>query len=298
MRTRQIEVLHAILQAGSITGAARLLEVSQPTITSMLCSVEASTGLALFRREGNRLVATPEIKALAPALDEASASLEALRRMARNLRPDVARQPLRVFCVPSLALTVVPLAVAALRRDMPGLVVALGSAQQEQIERRLHEREIDLGIGFGPMPHAQVDAASLGDLHLVAAGMPAQLGKYARGATIALEALASMAVIGLSGQGPASRLFSAHSQRLGWPPSVVCAQSGDVALRLAERGQGVALVDSAQALACSEQLKVLRIEPLERFALCALHPRGEDPCDRARAFMAALSACIPAAITQ
>ena len=130
MRTRQIEVLHAILQAGSITGAARLLEVSQPTITSMLCSVEASTGLALFRREGNRLVATPEVKALAPALGEASASLEALRRMARNLRPDVARQPLRVCCAPSLAQTVLPVALASLRRQVPDLVVVLGSAQQ------------------------------------------------------------------------------------------------------------------------------------------------------------------------
>ncbi len=298
MRTRQIEVLHAILQAGSITGAARLLEVSQPTITSMLCSVEASTGLALFRREGNRLVATPEVKALAPALGEASASLEALRRMARNLRPDVARQPLRVCCAPSLAQTVLPVALASLRRQVPDLVVVLGSAQQDQIERKLHEREIDLGLGFEPLPHAQVDATSLGDLHLVAAGLPPLLGKYARGTTIGLEALASMALIGLSGQDPASRLFAAHSQRLDWPLPPACAHGGDVALRLAERGQGVALLDSAHALACGPALKVLRVEPLERFAVCALLPRGEKPGDRVRLLMDALSAAIPVAVTQ
>jgi len=60
MRLRQIEVFHAIYTSGSMTNAARLLNVSQPSVSKVLAHAEQQLGYALFDRVKGKLVATPE----------------------------------------------------------------------------------------------------------------------------------------------------------------------------------------------------------------------------------------------
>ena len=47
---RQTEMLWAIVMAGSISGAARLLNISQPAVSRMLAQTEKSMGVTLFER--------------------------------------------------------------------------------------------------------------------------------------------------------------------------------------------------------------------------------------------------------
>lgn len=49
---RHIEIFRAIMAAGSVTNAARLLFTSQPTISRELARLEQVVGLRLFDREG------------------------------------------------------------------------------------------------------------------------------------------------------------------------------------------------------------------------------------------------------
>ena len=60
MRLRHIEVFHAIMQAGSVSGAAQLLHISQPAVTKVLQHAELQLGLQLFDRVRGKLVPTPE----------------------------------------------------------------------------------------------------------------------------------------------------------------------------------------------------------------------------------------------
>lgn len=50
---RQIEVFHAVMEAGSVTGAAAALRVSQPSVSKHLRLLEADLGFDLFERFGN-----------------------------------------------------------------------------------------------------------------------------------------------------------------------------------------------------------------------------------------------------
>ena len=59
MNLRQIEIFRAVMSAGSITGAARLLHVSQPSVSRMVRHLELQLGVALFERRNGRLFATP-----------------------------------------------------------------------------------------------------------------------------------------------------------------------------------------------------------------------------------------------
>ncbi|WP_164142218.1 LysR family transcriptional regulator, partial [Serratia marcescens] len=84
-----IEVFQAIRQAGSVSGAAQLLHVSQPAVSKVLQHAEQQLGFPLFLRVRGKLLATPEALELEREVAKLSDSLQAVRRLAQNLR----RQP-------------------------------------------------------------------------------------------------------------------------------------------------------------------------------------------------------------
>lgn len=86
MRLRHIEIFQAIRQAGSISGAAQLLHVSQPAVTKVLQHAEQQLGFALFLRVRGKLQATPEALELEREVDKVSESLQGVRRLAQSLR--------------------------------------------------------------------------------------------------------------------------------------------------------------------------------------------------------------------
>ena len=58
MRLRHMEVLHAVYVTGSVSGGARALNVSQPTVSKVLKHAEDQLGFALFHRAQGRLSPT------------------------------------------------------------------------------------------------------------------------------------------------------------------------------------------------------------------------------------------------
>ena len=55
---RQLEAFAAVMSAGSVTGAARLLGRSQPAVTRLIQDLEADIGYALLHRSGPRISPT------------------------------------------------------------------------------------------------------------------------------------------------------------------------------------------------------------------------------------------------
>jgi hypothetical protein len=86
MRLRQIEVFHAVYSCGSITQAAKILNVSQPSVSKVLAHAEQQLGYVLFERLRGKLVPTPEANVLFAHAAEVAASLDRLRQVAGNLQ--------------------------------------------------------------------------------------------------------------------------------------------------------------------------------------------------------------------
>ena len=57
---RLLEAFAAVMSAGSITGAARLLGRSQPVVTRQIQDLEADVGYPLLSRNGPRISPTPK----------------------------------------------------------------------------------------------------------------------------------------------------------------------------------------------------------------------------------------------
>ncbi|MEE3197511.1 MAG: LysR family transcriptional regulator, partial [Pseudomonadota bacterium] len=64
MRPRQIEVFNAVYSSGSVTRAAKILNVSQPSVSKVLAHAEQQLGYLLFERINRRLIPTPEAHVL------------------------------------------------------------------------------------------------------------------------------------------------------------------------------------------------------------------------------------------
>ncbi|MFN5723293.1 MAG: LysR family transcriptional regulator, partial [Betaproteobacteria bacterium] len=79
MDIRDIEIFRAVMQAGSTSKAAVLLDVSQPAVSQAIKRFETSSELRLFDRVRGRLVPTREAQALLVEVDQYFSGLENLR---------------------------------------------------------------------------------------------------------------------------------------------------------------------------------------------------------------------------
>jgi LysR family transcriptional regulator, low CO2-responsive transcriptional regulator len=59
MRLTQLRSFHAVARTGGFTGGARLLHISQPTVTTQVRFLEQTYGIELFYRRGHKVALTP-----------------------------------------------------------------------------------------------------------------------------------------------------------------------------------------------------------------------------------------------
>src|SRR3978361_226187 len=126
MRLRYIELFHAVMTTGSITGAAKLLPISQPAASKALQHAAHSLGFALFSRVRGRLQSTPQALLLRDRIEKIIQEVHDLQRLTTNMSQP-GSSPLRVTCTPTLALTLLPSAVVLLREAFPNVPIELST---------------------------------------------------------------------------------------------------------------------------------------------------------------------------
>ncbi len=289
MKLRQIEVVHAILQFGSLSAAARVLNITQPSVTKHLQQTEQQLGYALFRRAGGRLHPTEELQQLAPVLRTAYAGFDDVRRTALNLRDQPASR-LRVGLVLSMA-GMLPEAYQAVSAQYPTLRCEFSTGHHQTLLQWLLMREIDVGIALEPPPHPAIAFEDLGDRRLVCAARPELLGKYRKASRVPAEAMRSMPLIEVVDTDPVGRLVGSYAERFDWPfPARLAVKTHQIALDLAARGLGVAVVDDLSASRFLPALQVLHIEPAATISVQAMFLRPNALSVAATRFIAAYRA--------
>ena len=107
MRIRHIEVFHAVFVTGSVSGAAKSLNVSQPTVSKILKHAEDQLGFHLFHREKGRLFPTKKGKLLFKEVLPVFEQINELRKYASMLSSTNMGR-LRIAMTPAFSLEVVP----------------------------------------------------------------------------------------------------------------------------------------------------------------------------------------------
>jgi DNA-binding transcriptional LysR family regulator len=113
-----------VLQEGSLSGAARRLNLTQPTVTRHIDALEKSTGADLFLRTQRGLTPTDMALKLVPHAETLAATAAALMRVASD-RTGEARGTVRVSASEIVSVEHLPRILAGLRRQYPRLVIEL-----------------------------------------------------------------------------------------------------------------------------------------------------------------------------
>jgi DNA-binding transcriptional LysR family regulator len=182
-----------VLQRGSLSGAARELGLTQPTVGRHIDSLEAALHLTLFTRSFDGFAPTEAALELRPYAESLSATAAALRRVASS-QGDGVRGTVRLTSSEIMGIEVLPPMLAALRHEHPQLVIELVASNRT--DNLLH-READIAVRtFAPSQDALI-ARCIGGIevglfahrhYLDLNGTPHSLDELARHALVGYDA--------------------------------------------------------------------------------------------------------------
>ena len=155
MQTRFIEYFLALEREGHFARAAEYCNVSQPTLSAGIATLEGQLGKRLIQRDRRFVGLTAEGQAILPWARQIVAAVEALEQSSATARGAL-RGELRLGAIPAAMPVIGHLAEAMLARH-PGLNIAVRALTSRQIERDLAAFELDAGLtylDFEPPAHA------------------------------------------------------------------------------------------------------------------------------------------------
>lgn len=259
MNLRQLEVFNAVMQAGSITGAAHMLNLSQPAVSKLLQRTEDQLRMPLFKRIGGRLRPTPEALALVPEVERVFSRLRAIRQLSSDLRRNVWGR-ISLAASVSLAATVVSPAIASFRKVQPDISFSVHTLPNQSIVTSVVEGEVEIGLVAAPFTHALTTFQEIGKAELVCV-MP---GDHALAdAEVITPALLRghplIAGYGSHGLGVLlEKAFGSEGELLDVPMQVT---NSTLACALVTRGAGIALTDPFTAMQYFPELTVRKFHP-------------------------------------
>ncbi|MET0517338.1 MAG: LysR substrate-binding domain-containing protein [Burkholderiaceae bacterium] len=258
MRLRHIEVFHAIMQAGTISGAAQLLHISQPAVTKVLQHAELQLGMPLFDRVRGKLYPTPEAQRLFVEIDKLNRDLVSIRRLAANLRSGESEQ-VRLVATPTLGAAVIPAAMTHWCAAFPNSHCSLATNHTREIVSALLLGEADLALSLQDPRHPGIKAEVLASgtmMALCPLGSP-----EAQGSGPLTIAEIQTELVGLAGDDPLANVVHNASEAQGTPlTSRLTVQTYQLARALVEAGVGMTVVDPFTAASANRER--VRLRPL------------------------------------
>jgi len=245
MNLRQLRALSEVAACGlNISHAAKVLHISQPSVSRHLSSLEGEVGAALFHRTDKRIVGMT---------DAGGEILRAARRMlqeAENIKAigkdhsDESRGELTIGAAHSTARYFLPGIVTRFIAKHPGVHLVMRQADPSRIAHLVRTGEIDIAVspaGSEPSPDlVLIRCHQHGRIALVPAGH-----ELLRARRPTLAQLAKYPLITYSREIPAyAQIMGCFKARRLNPNVVLTASDIDVMKTYVECGLGIALVAS------------------------------------------------------
>jgi len=167
MNLRHMEVFRTIYQAKSVGGAARILGVSQPSVSRMYHNFEHRLGYKLFRLRKGRIVPTYEAEQLIKEIDNVFETVERVDRLASDLK-EGAGERISVVAAYSLAAGLLPSTLEIISRRHPKIRISLDAQNLTNQFNSVRRSEADIGISTNVPQTPGFERRQLGKSHFVA----------------------------------------------------------------------------------------------------------------------------------
>jgi len=168
MDFKQLQNFCAIAQAGSLTAAARGVQLTQAALSRQMALLEAELQVELFRRNGRGVVLTAAGQQL---LEHAHLILRqvALAKESVRANANTARGTLAVGLPPSLARTMVVPLVEAFQAELPEVALQSLDGLSSHLLELVSNAKLDCAVVYNvaPLPNVTMEALAEESLYLV-----------------------------------------------------------------------------------------------------------------------------------
>lgn len=272
MRHRQIEAFRAVMAARTFTEAARMMHISQPSVSRLISDLEAGLPFRLFERQNGRVRPTPEAVLLHQETERSYQSLERVFAFARDLG-SFQKTQLSIAAMPALCLDVLPVAAAQFHANHPDAALTIQARSSKQVVQWIMSEQCELGIAAPPFDVKGVKIEMVVTCSAVCA-MSAE-HPLAKKEVIAPADLRDSRMIALS-----DSTITHHIEKMMQKDEIsnaplVTTSLSIVACRLAELGLGVSLLDPfTSSYVRSEKLVFRPFTPDVPFIIGVISPQG------------------------
>ena len=273
MRTRHIEVFNSIYKTGSVTAAAKLLNVSQPSVSKVLAHAEQQLGFRLFERIKMKLVPTPEANILFKHTSVMEDVLTDINQISERLT-EFPVDRVRVSCTPSLGIDFLPNAIAEFKVINPNVDFEISTLHYSYLRNNIKDTSLDLAIA-----QDQIEDEEIGIIDIK------------KGTFVILEPLnvdrKKLPFIKLSINSPIGRKLNKYieKEKLNIQSSIT-SDNFQMAASLVNNGIGYTILDEYTAKACqSVNTKITELDQKLHFNISLMFLKNNPLSISANSFI-------------
>ena len=165
MLLAQVEGFLEVVRRGSVSRAAQLLYVTQPTLTARLQALEQELGEPLFVRTRQGMRLTDAGRAFMPHAERATEALREGVRAIEGVRSG-SEGHLLLASAPAISTYLLPPLLQRFAIEHPRVEVAVRTGHSEDVLRMVLRDEVRLGLGRA-LNHPEIDATPFSEDELV-----------------------------------------------------------------------------------------------------------------------------------
>jgi DNA-binding transcriptional LysR family regulator len=256
MNLRQIEAFRTVMRAGSVTAAADLLRLSQPTISKLIAQLEHDIKLKLFDRSSGRLVPRQEAHSLLRNVDNVFHALDDVGRYAEQLARSHTGH-IRIAATASLGAYFLPIAVADFMTVHPEVRVTLRTGSTSYVKEWVASQQADIGFVTDSPPLIGMITERFQESTDAICLLP-RGHRLAKKKAINASDLLNTRVISMDRDTPFNHVIKRALTKAGVSDQMVLETNRSVtAWALVTQGVGVTVVNPFAALYCHSQGNVL-----------------------------------------
>jgi DNA-binding transcriptional LysR family regulator len=259
LNLRQIEAFKAVIENGTVSRAALMLNVSQPAMSKLIAHLEADTGLNLFDRLKGRLAPTEhgmrlyeEVGRIFAGVRQVESAVDAIRREEQGR--------LAIGVLPALANSFIQRATTSFLKDRLNVFCSVQSLSSQWIVDWLIARKLDVGLVSARVDNPYVVLEPLMEHPLVCI-MPLGHPLAAKG-QVEPQDLDQIPFVAFDTDIYVSHLieemFEAYTVR---PETVLLANTAPTVCEFVAAGLGVSLVHPLMVSGLEDRLAVRRFLP-------------------------------------
>lgn len=263
MEIRQLRYFNAVVEEGTVTGAARKLNMTQPPLTAQLHSLEEELGCSLFRHEGRRLYLTEAGHTFYQRSCAILGMCSATAAEMENFRSGNTGT-LRIGVVSSVQGTLFMNWITHFADQHPSIRYEIYTSNTYHLLERLRMNQLDLAIVRTPFSAPDLEILPIRKESMVAAGLSSSFDFSRKSSmlernTISLRELAQYPLILYRRW---EGILHSRFEAAGCIPQIRCCNDdAQTTLALAENGLGIGILPASAIYHLNNpRLTVLKIE--------------------------------------